>query len=274
MEPTAIAILLGLSSLFQVVAALIALRQMASVSGRYRLAWGCVTLALAFMVQRRLAPLWRYLDAGITSNTTDAIVGLLISLLMAAGMLGIRRLFLDMRAQGERLDELARHDPLTGLANRREVLTRLKAELSRSQRGFHPLSLLIFDIDHFKQINDTHGHAAGDQVLKNIARSANQNLRVVDSCGRIGGEEFLVILPDTGSDQALVVAERMRAAVAGLKPAHDTLAVTISIGVVTCGGASIPAMEELLAAADRAMYVAKEAGRNRASVAPENLAPQ
>jgi diguanylate cyclase (GGDEF)-like protein len=267
---TELLLVLGLSTLAQTVAAWIALHQMAAVSGRYRVAWGCVSLALALMVQRRAAPLWRLIAEGQPSNNADAWFGLAISLLMAAGIYGIRRLFLDMKRQEVELDALARTDVLTGLPNRREIMERLQDELERSDRSRHPVSVLMFDIDHFKRVNDTWGHAAGDQVLKVVAETAQASLRRIDSCGRIGGEEFLVLLPETDRDDAQATAERLRMAIASQSITFDgkNIEVTVSLGVaIHAAGAPLPAPDLLIQRADEALYAAKEGGRNRVVMA-------
>lgn len=269
MDDSSLALILGLSVLAQALAAGIALHQMTQVGGRYRLAWGCVSLALALMVQRRLAPLGRLLYAGEPANVTDAWFGLAISLLMAAGVWGIRRLFIDLNEQKTRLDGLARTDALTGLPNRREVLERVAAELERGMRTGRPASLMMFDIDLFKRINDTYGHAAGDCVLRAIAAIARASLRRIDVCGRVGGEEFLVLLPETDAPDALAAAERLRTAIAAdaTDCVDPALRITVSVGVVTRAPGDAADLDALVGAADRALYAAKEAGRDRVVVA-------
>lgn len=257
---------LGISVLAQAGAVGIALRQMKAVSGPYRLAWGCVSLALALMVERRIAPLWRMLAGGEQTNPADAWFGLVISLLMLFGILGIRRLFIDMRHQEARLDVLARTDALTGLPNRRETLERLRLELERSARSGHPVAVFMLDIDHFKRINDTWGHAAGDDVLVAVAQVARASLRRIDSCGRIGGEEFLVMLPETDREEALAAAERLRAAIAdqAVIDGGQPMRVTVSVGVAIHHPADpLPTPDLLIQRADHALYAAKESGRNR-----------
>lgn len=264
-----VGVILGLSVLAQASAAWLALRQMAEVGGRYRLAWGCISLALALMVERRLAPLWRHLAATDPEIPADAWFGLAISLLMAFGVWGVRRLFLELRDQHCQLDELARTDVLTGLPNRRETLERIAAELERGARLGHPTSLLMFDIDRFKRINDTHGHAAGDCVLRTVADIARASLRRIDLCGRVGGEEFLVLLPETRGEEALATAERLRAAIAAASAPclGKRLRVTVSVGVVTQAPDPAARFDALVQAADGALYAAKNAGRDRVAVA-------
>jgi diguanylate cyclase (GGDEF)-like protein len=261
-------LVLSLSVVAQSLAAWIALRQMADVSGRYRLAWGCVSLALALMVQRRAAPLWRLVGEEQVSNLADAWFGLAISVLMAVGMLGIQRLFGDLKTQQAKLDVLARTDALTGLPNRRETMERLQGELQRSRRSGRPVAVLMFDIDHFKQVNDTWGHAAGDLILRAVAETAQASLRRIDSCGRIGGEEFLVLLPETDHVEAQGTAERLRVAIADcrVQSADRNLHVTVSIGVAIHLSDTEQSVEDLLQRADKALYAAKAGGRDRVAI--------
>jgi diguanylate cyclase (GGDEF)-like protein len=155
---------------------------------------------------------------------------------------------------------LARVDELTGLPNRRAVLELAQRELERTRRSSEPLSLIMVDVDHFKAINDSLGHAAGDSLLVTMAQRLSGHLRVVDVCARFGGEEFLVLLPNTGIDRAAHVAEKLRAALD--VPANDSrIGYSASFGVATLH--TDVHLEALIARADAAMYRAKHAGRNR-----------
>jgi diguanylate cyclase (GGDEF)-like protein len=171
----------------------------------------------------------------------------------------------DQKMMEAQLDRLARTDMLTALSNRRDFYDLAAKEVARSARHPHPLSLLLMDIDHFKKINDTHGHAIGDQVLRKLARSLGDALREVDLPARMGGEEFAVLMPETELGQALQVAERLRAAleqttvdVADGPP----LRFTVSIGVTQWDPADAD-IDATLARADAALYRAKHQGRNR-----------
>src|SRR3954447_13460105 len=167
----------------------------------------------------------------------------------------------ELVAQGARLEAMLREDALTGLSNRRAILTQLGGMVSGARRHGHPLSIAVCDLDHFKRINDTHGHKSGDQVLVAAAHAMATHLRAEDQLGRLGGEEFLVLLPDTDANAAGHVAERMRAEVAR---APTPVPVTVSIGLATWDG---EAPEELLHRADEALYAAKSAGRDRIAAA-------
>lgn len=159
---------------------------------------------------------------------------------------------------------LADTDPLTGLANRRKLMRQLSAALSDARRDQAALTIVMFDIDHFKSINDGFGHDIGDRVLKHVAHIAARGLRGDDLIGRYGGEEFILLLPDTSTAAAVRIAERVRAAVAnGDGPALPN--VTISLGVATATPGDTA--DDVLKRADIALYVAKESGRNQLSLA-------
>ncbi|EXF95532.1 DeoR family transcriptional regulator [Pseudomonas fluorescens HK44] len=161
----------------------------------------------------------------------------------------------------------ALRDPLTGTGNRIAMDQTLQREIDMARRHMQPLSLLMLDIDHFKQINDNYGHSAGDDVLKAVATSIKDQLRNVDMVFRFGGEEFLILLSNTGREAAAMVGERLRyAAQAGEYSADGTLiGLTVSLGCSTL----LPgeSAESLLRRADSALYVAKREGRNRLAMA-------
>jgi diguanylate cyclase (GGDEF)-like protein/PAS domain S-box-containing protein len=170
----------------------------------------------------------------------------------------------------EQLRDLATRDSLTGAANRRHFVEQAQRERERTRRSGSPLTLCLFDADHFKSINDSYGHVAGDHVLSAIAAAASAALRKSDVLGRLGGEEFAILLPDTELAGALVVAERVRAAVAASEVQNGELGdgverapirVTISLGVAQLRGDE--PLESLLKRADRALYAAKDLGRDR-----------
>jgi diguanylate cyclase (GGDEF)-like protein len=206
-------------------------------------------------------------------------------LLLARIRPGIRVIQLQERLQGEvneKKDAYARlaiatrkfevasmTDALTGLPNRRYAMRRLEKEWASSERSGLPLALLLLDIDHFKSVNDSHGHDVGDQVLRETARAAHHAMRTSDTCTRMGGEEFLVICPGTPLEGATQLAERIRAAVEGNKievPGFTRGNVTISLGVASNEQGGLDSVEALLKAADEAVYDAKRAGRNRVAV--------
>jgi diguanylate cyclase (GGDEF)-like protein/PAS domain S-box-containing protein len=171
----------------------------------------------------------------------------------------------DVTAQKQARDDLleqATHDALTGVFNRRHVEGVLRTEVERAERHARPLAVAILDADHFKRVNDTHGHQAGDEVLRAISQRCRKTLRTNDVLGRYGGEEFVVVFPETTLDEAQAVAERLRAAVADgpIEVGHDALGVTVSIGLAAREPGQ--AVDELLQRADAALYTAKQDGRN------------
>lgn len=164
-----------------------------------------------------------------------------------------------LRAARVSAQSTARTDPLTGLSDRRALDERIAQLVLEAGRG-RRFAVLMADIDHFKRINDTHGHPVGDEVLKQLARVIESSVRATDFIARLGGEEFCVLLTDVNEDEAVLVAEKLRVAVAG--DASDAPSITISIGVAANDG-ELQRADALLAAADVALYRAKAAGRDR-----------
>lgn len=166
--------------------------------------------------------------------------------------------------------EQATHDALTGIFNRRALLDQLRVAVSAASRNGSELGVLMLDLDHFKRVNDEHGHQAGDAVLKEATQRIRQRLRLHDVLGRYGGEEFLVVLQHTSLASATGVAEDIRKVVEAQPFAFNGKAIplTISIGVhVRCPANTEQAVDEMIAAADRALYQAKQGGRNRVEIA-------
>jgi len=163
------------------------------------------------------------------------------------------------------MQRLAVTDPLTGLYNRRHFFDVAQTELERSRRYHHSMSIIILDVDHFKRVNDSFGHMVGDEVLRSLARTSLASLRKVDIMGRYGGEEFVVMLPETNLTSACVMAERLRSQVASMRVGSDrgVVSITISIGVAGFDGKTEIDLDTLLNRADQALYRAKGSGRNR-----------
>ena len=184
----------------------------------------------------------------------------------------------ELRARimaGKRILELqqslrfsATHDFLTGLLNRSEILAALQREFSRSGREGKPASVILADIDHFKRVNDTLGHAAGDEVLKEVAWRLKEDLRSYDVVGRYGGEEFLVVLPSCDLANGVRRAEQIRNLVANnpIQTPHGNVSVTISMGVTVTAFSAELTDTDVLRQADVSLYKAKNAGRNRTEV--------
>lgn len=161
--------------------------------------------------------------------------------------------------------KLAATDSLTGLANRRVFLDQLDKEVARSSRYHRNFSLLMIDIDHFKWVNDTHGHPSGDAVLRSMGRILKDRLRVVDLVARYGGEEFAILLPETDENGAILVGERLRETIAQtpfLLPNGKKIRLTISIGI-SCFPICANTFYDLISTADKALYASKEGGRNK-----------
>ncbi len=175
----------------------------------------------------------------------------------------------NLIAARETLRFQATHDALTRLANRGEVFEVLRREMARQRREKNPLGIALADLDHFKSINDTYGHAAGDAVLQEAARRMTASVRAYDTVGRYGGEEFLIIVPSSDELGTVALAERIRVAISSHPmEAGTTLAdVTMSLGVAANTGQNPVDAEALLRAADAALYRAKEHGRNRVELA-------
>ena len=168
------------------------------------------------------------------------------------------------------LYQSATRDGLTGLYNKRFFIDQLRQELAWHKRHDQPLTLMLVDIDHFKKVNDTHGHQAGDSVLHQLAAQLNRGCRTEDILARYGGEEFAVILRLTSPGEAQMIAERLRDSVA-LHPfnhGETEIPITISVGAVTRGGGELSEAEDLIEEADKLLYRAKEHGRNRAETFP------
>lgn len=178
----------------------------------------------------------------------------------------------QLKELNQTLQRASLTDTLTGIANRRAMLERLKAEANRFQRGGKPFSVLMLDLDHFKRINDTHGHEAGDLVIIAVAQTLENNLRSFDFCARWGGEEFLVLLTETNVRSASVVSEKLRQAVSALVVDYEGQRIPISFS----GGIALHPpdgnVNETLRDADRALYEAKTQGRNRV-IAVNSLSP-
>ena len=172
-------------------------------------------------------------------------------------------------ADNRRLEELAHTDPLTKTLNRRALGERLAAEMERVRRYSTTMSLLLIDLDHFKQINDTHGHLAGDDVLIEVAAVLQRVVRAVDVVARYGGEEFVVVLPETAGAGAEAVAERLRELIesqAFVASRGRAIRLTTSIGVSSFPDFGVESVEDLLTKADQALYRAKSEGRNRVRI--------
>ncbi len=183
----------------------------------------------------------------------------------------MRNLFEAISGHYRELEYLARFDPLTGVANRRYFVEMVEAEMARSSRYVKPLSILMMDIDQFKEVNDVHGHQAGDNVLQALCETCKIVLRTVDIIGRWGGDEFAILLPETPTAIAVQVAERLRGTIECTVVAlemHSPLHFSVSIGCAS-RNAKDGNLDTILNLADQALCDAKRIGRNRVCVAAQ-----
>jgi len=224
-------------------------------------------LAIPFALDRRRSGIF-FLRTERGERALSAEDSDFAEIVIRAAVAAIRRAqaLESTRADNIRLEELATTDALTRLLNRRALLDRLSVELDRARRFKQHLSLLMVDIDHFKSVNDQHGHLVGDAILREMGTLLNGAVRTVDVVARYGGEEFVVILPETSTDGAAVFGERLRERIAehrfdlGTEPIFH---LTCSVGVASFPSPRVASTEDLFARADEALYRAKSGGRNQ-----------
>jgi diguanylate cyclase (GGDEF)-like protein len=185
------------------------------------------------------------------------------------GRLELRHRNTELEGLLTRTERLAMTDALTGVFNRRRFGESLRHEWASARRYKHPICLVLLDVDHFKQVNDQEGHSAGDEVLKSVAQIIASSIREVDLCARYGGDEFVLLLPHTPGENATTVANRVREKLARARPTWAGAAanVSLSVGIASNEDASLATPDDLVEAADRALYEAKQAGRDRVVVA-------
>ncbi|MDG4476329.1 diguanylate cyclase [Thiovibrio frasassiensis] len=224
-------------------------------------------ISIRFNIEKmeRALVLNKLLLALLFTVTLASLLGIVFSL--------VGSLKKKLAAAEETIREMATTDELTKLKNRRFLLNRLAEEIERATRYRHPLSCIFFDADHFKEINDTYGHEAGDEVLKTISTTAQGQCRLTDILGRYGGEEFLMILPETEREQATALAERLRQAIEHQTSIadHPQIRITATFGVACYSPETTvpqPDRSVIINQADAAMLEAKKAGRNRVGIAP------
>jgi diguanylate cyclase (GGDEF)-like protein len=228
-------------------------------------------LGLALMVGRRVSPILQILDGG-SANLIDAVLSVPISCFLLLGMFHFRKLMIDLEYKNFILDQVSKTDSLTLAMSRSETIARAELEIKKSLRTGQCVSFLMIDIDHFKNVNDTYGHPTGDQVLIFLVTECLDELREIDIFGRVGGEEFLAVLPETKKEEAMQVAERLRRRIASKAykaSLSDEIHITISIGVAVFDPSLIDNMspglivKKYFSDCDQAMYRAKKMGRNQ-----------
>lgn len=231
------------------------------IQGQFKMLFGLV-LASWFGMSLLLLYLMGVVDASshIAIGFTTSVASLVVANITENSRIEHFQIHYDLSTNNKKLRQLSSEDPLTGLLNRRSFDSVLEREMSRSERFGHPLSLLIIDVDNFKTINDTFGHVFGDEVIKNVAVSIKKHVRDVDLVGRLGGDEFIIILIETSKSYAIQVADRMRIEVAKLPLVDGMQTLSISVGHAQFSGESLTALIER---ADKALYQAKKAGKNR-----------
>jgi diguanylate cyclase (GGDEF)-like protein len=266
-------LLYSLSLLCQIFAAAYAISLFFRANS-YRLACGFISIGLTLMIGRRIAPLIHALDDGHI-NILDAWLSVPISLFLLLGMFQFRRLLIELEERNFLLAQFSKIDPLTGAISRIEVLARADLEIKKSFRSKEPIAFLMADIDHFKKINDAYGHPIGDQVLVELVKHCQDQLREIDIFGRVGGEEFLIILPGLGKNTASEVAERLRVHISKkscLTIDTGDIFITISIGISIYDPQQDDEMDagvvlrKYYSLCDEAMYRAKQGGRNQISL--------
>lgn len=227
-----------------------------------------ILIYLSVMIPNLVHILWQA-PATQSSDSTLLLVNMLCShpvyIVTLSGIARLKTHLVQARTHADDLNAAANLDYLTGVANRRAITHLLQHTLSRAQEIGDVLSVILLDVDHFKQLNDTFGHDMGDQALIDVTVTLRQHLRTTDTLGRWGGEEFIVVASATGSEEAAALAERLR----GIVATHSYLEgrqITISLGVTTSTSYDIP--ESLVKRADSALYQAKQDGRNCVKVAP------
>ena len=236
-----------------------------------RLAAGFFALGLVLMLSRLMLSIMDALE-GRSINDYDSVLSFVISILMLISILHFKKLVIELEQKNIALDRLSKVDSLTGALSRVEAFTRSELEIERSFRNGHEISFLMLDIDHFKYVNDQYGHPIGDIVLANLVKNCQSQLRKIDILGRVGGEEFLVILPESSESNAFETAERLRIFVAKNSTSvrgGEEIFITISIGISTFNPRMTvernPAaiLKNCYEMSDSAMYSAKKAGRNQ-----------
>lgn len=251
-----------------VVAAVLQKRKEIPGIGQYFLVTGFLVLIAMMLLQGVGVMLYQDdIKSVLSSHWLPGLVFLASALCTVVVSLGL--MLMAKERADERNRNLAMRDELTGLVNRRSLLESLEQQLAVARRNGQALALLMIDVDHFKRVNDTHGHLSGDKVLKDMARAIATRTRAQDLPGRLGGEEFLVILPNTRLAGAVQLAEGLRRGIESTEfqsASGQAITITVSIGLCEWGLLKQASCDDLISAADQALYLAKQKGRNRVEV--------
>ncbi len=233
-----------------------------------KLPWLLIAVSALLIVYRRAATLGEFLSAD-RSLAAAELMTLLISLLFFVGVLLMSQMFNELNLARKKLFELATTDDLTGLNNRRHFLELASQEFARAKRYEEMLSLIMIDIDSFKTLNDTIGHSGGDALLREFGLKMKSFFRKTDIAGRLGGEEFAVLLPRLSLDNAFTVADCFREEIAQSKSIyeHQEINYTISLGVASYSS-ELENLDQLIKLADQGLYKAKHFGRNCTQIGP------
>lgn len=266
--------LYSLSFLAQLGAAIFAFTLAVKATKNYKWGWTFLGIGTVLMLGRRISPIQAIIDTSYF-NIVDALLSVPISLCLLIGIFGIYRSMTKYASDAEFITAMAQIDPLTGCFSRTELHFRLQTELKRAQRSGSSLAVCELDIDHFKYVNDHYGHHVGDAILSMLATCAKSQLRASDILGRVGGEEFVIVMPETDATEGFAVAERLRQHVESygfnVESVSTPLHITISLGLTSYIARENNANPEtisslLLKQADLAMYTAKHNGRNQVCV--------
>jgi diguanylate cyclase (GGDEF)-like protein len=244
----------------------------------YRYASGFFALGIGLLTVSGISPVIHILG-GDQFNQGEAGLSAAISISLLLGVIFFKRLLIDLESKNFILDQFLKKDALTSALSRVETIARAEIEIKRSFRSQKSIAFLMLDIDHFKLVNDSYGHPIGDQVLINLAYVCKEELREIDIFGRVGGEEFLIALPETPKSEAIDIANRLRIAVAqrALATVGDkSIFITVSIGIAIFDPQddqypdSSTVVMKYYSLCDSAMYHAKQAGRNQVYCDPNS----
>ena len=242
----------------------------------YRYASGFFALGIGLLTVSGIFPVIHILG-GDQLNEGEAALSAAVSISLLLGVIFFKKLLIDLERQNFILDQFLKKDVLTSALSRVETIARAEIEIKKSFRSQKSMAFLMLDIDHFKLVNDSYGHPIGDQVLINLAQVCKEELREIDIFGRVGGEEFLIVLPETGEFQAIEVANRLRLKVAQRALAivkDESLFITVSIGIAIFDPQddqyldSNTIIRKYYGLCDSAMYHAKQVGRNQVYCEP------